>query len=885
MQGQLLERTSQISDHALHVHNELIELHRALQIAERENKRHEQAFEAHRQQSEELLLESERKIQLARNETALLIQENMKSESRMQRENANMAAQLSDAKSCAAAYVAQTRIALGSFSIAVDQLSREFNSALASERSARKAEAERMQALMDEAEASIAQKDAEIEEIERLKEELSSKLYSCQLRLKEADQKAMILGEDKVRLSGQVAEHTNTIQDLQLAIQEREREQRETKEKLLETMRSEMETRADLASERRMLEVERLRSKGAEALVEELKAQAQVQATLMAELRQQLAVCKAGLQRATQEEALCRESLEESLARLADSEAKHRRSAADLAAAAAAASAMHRAVCRTAVAVCRGVGLVLGSDADGHVTVLRVLDGSAADGCGNIRSGDLILEVDGQDVHSCSVGDIESRLIGPAGSSVTLLLEAVTRQRNGSDLSARPGPATTSVVLLRGEDEGCTAVDEKRLDAKTTETISVAEAIYRELDDLRRRAAHSGSALADALARLEGARRVEALLRETTEKERAARAAETRAYEERCIGKEATIAALQEEVSALRKALAARESDLNHAMAASDKAAEAHSDQRAKLERELQDLVARLRTSNKESLEKDDVAAQLRRELEALQLRFDALERDSRVAAAAAEQQRDAALSRLRKQGEEAQQLNAALQAASEVEAALRAALLAAEIRSREEVVAVQGKCGEKDAEISVLKGALESARTAAAGFEKALHEMEARLAVSQRAESDARAALDACRREGGTAADRVQALEAEVARLSGLCSRREDALRDLEERIAQAALAETRLREELVGEKAELEARQSELAEARSVADDLRAALAAAEARASSAEAGLTECHSNCGEKDAIIRDLQVFLIFSLFVWARSLFELTNGCPVCENS
>jgi chromosome segregation ATPase len=869
----LAERAMQISERALLVHTEIAELHRALQIAERDNKIREQALEAQKQQTKDLLAEADRKIEKAKQESVALAQQYEKREAQMQREYSALAAQVSEIKSNAAAFIAQARLGLNGFSDTTDRLSRELQIAVSAERSARIAEQERMQAAMDAANTLIAEKDDGIEELEQRNADLASKLYAYQLQVKEAEDRFRRMDEDKAGLARQVAEHADTIRSLKLDIHEREREQQETKEKLVEANRISMETKEDLAGERRMLEAEKLRSNAAEVLIAELKAQQQAQAATVADLRQQLAACTAALQRATQEAAVCRDSLDQCRARLADSDERLQRTAADLAAAEAAGASMHRALCRTAVAVCRGVGLVLGSDADGRITVLRVLDGGAADTCGSIRSGDAVLEVDGSDVRSRSVSDVESLLAGPAGSSVTVLLEATARQWAGSDLSTRPGPATASVTLVReGEDSD---QDAKGLDRRATEAVSVAEDMRRELEELRRRCASTGSALAEALARLEGSRRVEALLRDSAERERAARATEVRAYEERCAGKEATIAALQDEVAALRQAVAARVGDLNRAMAAADKAAEAHAAERKRLERDLEDALGRLRASTKECTDKDEVIAQLRRELEALRLRFDAVERDCRSATAAAEQQRDAALARLRKQGEETQRLTAALEAASEVEAALRAALLEAEARAREELAAVRGECSEKDAEIAVLRGRLESARASETAMEQAMHDMEARLAAAQRAEADARAALDASEREGRALAERVQALEAEVARLTGLCGRREETIRLLEERLAQAALTEAALREQLQKEReaaeaalracredsgskdSDMERLRYELSALRSELEKLRAALAAAEARAAKAEAGLAECR--CAEKDAQIRDLQV--------------------------
>ncbi len=58
---------------------------------------------------------------------------------------------------------------------------------------------------------------------------------------------------------------------------------------------------------------------------------------------------------------------------------------------------------------------------DDHVVIVAPMDGSPAEKAG-LRPGDIILRVDGQDVTGLPLDEVVSRIVGPAGSEVTLTI-------------------------------------------------------------------------------------------------------------------------------------------------------------------------------------------------------------------------------------------------------------------------------------------------------------------------------------------------------------------------------------------------------------------------------------------------------------------------------
>lgn len=67
-----------------------------------------------------------------------------------------------------------------------------------------------------------------------------------------------------------------------------------------------------------------------------------------------------------------------------------------------------------------GVGLEVQSK-DGHVVIVTPFDGSPAQRAG-IVAGEIILKVDGQDVSQMAISDVVARIVGPAGTQVTLTI-------------------------------------------------------------------------------------------------------------------------------------------------------------------------------------------------------------------------------------------------------------------------------------------------------------------------------------------------------------------------------------------------------------------------------------------------------------------------------
>ncbi len=108
----LSDRMTQISDHSLLVHNELIELRRALQISERENKRRELALDDHQVRYKLLAAESERKLSLLQQEIAFQSQQQKRREIQMQRDYSTLSSQLADIKNIASTFIYRARSSL-----------------------------------------------------------------------------------------------------------------------------------------------------------------------------------------------------------------------------------------------------------------------------------------------------------------------------------------------------------------------------------------------------------------------------------------------------------------------------------------------------------------------------------------------------------------------------------------------------------------------------------------------------------------------------------------------------------------------------------------------------------------------------------------------------
>lgn len=70
-----------------------------------------------------------------------------------------------------------------------------------------------------------------------------------------------------------------------------------------------------------------------------------------------------------------------------------------------------------------GIGALLNVNKEGNPVILAPMDNSPAQKAG-LRPGDIILEVDGKDVSQASLSEVVQRVLGPAGTQVTLTVRA-----------------------------------------------------------------------------------------------------------------------------------------------------------------------------------------------------------------------------------------------------------------------------------------------------------------------------------------------------------------------------------------------------------------------------------------------------------------------------
>jgi len=68
----------------------------------------------------------------------------------------------------------------------------------------------------------------------------------------------------------------------------------------------------------------------------------------------------------------------------------------------------------------KGIGVQVGMNA-GHVVIVAPLDGSPAQKAG-LRPGDIIMQVDGQDIARFSLDQVVNRIVGPVGAQITLTI-------------------------------------------------------------------------------------------------------------------------------------------------------------------------------------------------------------------------------------------------------------------------------------------------------------------------------------------------------------------------------------------------------------------------------------------------------------------------------
>ena len=95
-----------------------------------------------------------------------------------------------------------------------------------------------------------------------------------------------------------------------------------------------------------------------------------------------------------------------------------------------------------------GIGAELGMR-DDQLTVIAPLDGSPAEEAG-VQSGDIILKVDEEETSSLTLSEAVSRIRGPAGEVVALLLE----RKGGEPFSVEITRQQITIKSIRWEDKG-----------------------------------------------------------------------------------------------------------------------------------------------------------------------------------------------------------------------------------------------------------------------------------------------------------------------------------------------------------------------------------------------------------------------------------------------
>jgi carboxyl-terminal processing protease len=69
-----------------------------------------------------------------------------------------------------------------------------------------------------------------------------------------------------------------------------------------------------------------------------------------------------------------------------------------------------------------GIGAEVSTNANGQVVIVAPIDGSPAQAAG-VRAGDIMVKVDGVDLTGMSLSDVINKVLGPAGTQVTLTLQ------------------------------------------------------------------------------------------------------------------------------------------------------------------------------------------------------------------------------------------------------------------------------------------------------------------------------------------------------------------------------------------------------------------------------------------------------------------------------
>jgi carboxyl-terminal processing protease len=121
-----------------------------------------------------------------------------------------------------------------------------------------------------------------------------------------------------------------------------------------------------------------------------------------------------------------------------------------------------------------GIGAEVTQNNNGQTVIVAPFDGSPAKAAG-VKPGDIIVKVDGTDVSGMSLSDVVSKVLGPAGSKVTLTLQdpttgatrdvTITRAKimvNNVTWIMLPG-TTIADIRLAGFSQGVTADLQKAL--------------------------------------------------------------------------------------------------------------------------------------------------------------------------------------------------------------------------------------------------------------------------------------------------------------------------------------------------------------------------------------------------------------------------------------
>jgi len=69
-----------------------------------------------------------------------------------------------------------------------------------------------------------------------------------------------------------------------------------------------------------------------------------------------------------------------------------------------------------------GIGAEVSTNSNGQVIIVSPIDGSPAQAAG-VKPGDIIMKVDGVDMSGMSLSDVVSKVLGPAGTKVTITLQ------------------------------------------------------------------------------------------------------------------------------------------------------------------------------------------------------------------------------------------------------------------------------------------------------------------------------------------------------------------------------------------------------------------------------------------------------------------------------